>query len=126
MFVLAVRIIQFQVRCQKSFSNDPKWTIIGSSIDDPMDGDEATRSIVFIGEKKTTADVKKIRELYKIFHDQTIRIRRLKLHVKELQNIILHEKKTSKIERGRVIDDDETKSNVFELARQSLAIQYLP
>lgn len=84
-----------------------------------MDGDDANKSVVFISEEKATADVKKIRELYKTIHDQSIRIRRLKLHVKGLQNIILNEKKNIKIEQIEetiVIDDDETESNEFDRA----------
>lgn len=66
------------------------------ALDDPVNvvdlsnGDNLNASVVCTGESQATGEIKKIRQLCKIIYNQKYRIRRLELHVKSLQNIILN------------------------------------
>lgn len=90
------------------------------TLDDSIDshGQDANSSIVFVSEERASAEVKKIRELYKTIYQQEDYIRRLKLHVKALQNVILNENKATnaqQIDQFAVPNEDENQMNAFDL-----------
>lgn len=87
------------------------------SVDDSVVGD-LNESVVFISEERASAEVKKVRDLYKFIYQQKHRIRRLKLEVEVLQNIILKDNKSMNAEPTNELmlpNEVENHSNTFDL-----------